>query len=201
MLVTPMALHAAANPVVLQAPFVLSFASWLGSLIGAILLHTGTRPLVRGGHPMAPMMARTFLPLLATVLAALTGVLVVAWLGNAWTAFWELWVFRWLAMAASMAVFTALFSLLGFFALLAVPLVFYQTLPAGLLAPPAAAPDWLRWLDLAPLHQSSVGLRALLIGGPPDAVPWIALGIVLAGAIAVTWLGTLVGAAAARCRR
>ena len=186
------ALHAARNPALLQAPFVLSFASWMGSLIGGILLFFGTRPLLRSGATGSVALARTIIPVFATVLAALMGVLLVGWLGGAWEHFWELWAFRWLVMAASMATITALFSLFGLFAfLVAVPLVFYQSSLAGLLAPPSAAPDWLVWLAHAPFHETTVALRALLIGGPANAIPWTQLGIVLGGAIVATWAGTL----------
>jgi hypothetical protein len=192
-LVTTTALFAASNPVLLQAPFVLSFASWMGSLIGAILLFFGTRPLLRGGGATASVaIARTMIPLLATVLAALMGVLLVAWLADAWTHFWELWAFRWLTMAAIMATMTALFSLFGVLAFfVAVPLVFYQSLLAGLLAPPTAAPEWLAWAAGAPFHETTVALRSLLIGGPQNVIPWTQLGIVLGVAIVAVWFGTL----------
>ena len=193
LVVATTALHAAANPALLQAPFVLSFASWMGSLIGGILLFIGTRPLLREGATGSVAMARTLIPVLATVLAALMGVLLVGWLGEAWEYFWELWAFRWLVMAATMATITALFSVMGFLAfVVAVPLVFYQTLLAGFLAPPSAVPGWLAWLDRAPFYETTVALRTLLIGGPANAIPWTALGVVLGGAIVATWVGTLV---------
>jgi hypothetical protein len=95
-------------------------------------------------------------------------------------------------MAASMATLTALLCLFGWLGLLAaVPLVFYQAPLAGLLAPPSAVPAWLAWIERAPLHQTTVGLRSLLIGGPANSIPWTALAIVLAGAIVATWAGTL----------
>jgi hypothetical protein len=191
-LVTATALHAAATPALLQAPFVLTFASWMGSLIGATLLFVGTRPLLRAGEIGSVILARTFMPVLAAALAALVGVLVVGWLAGAWAHVWELWAFRWLVMAASMATLTALLCLFGWLGLLAaVPLVFYQAPLAGLLAPPSAVPAWLAWIERAPLHQTTVGLRSLLIGGPANSIPWTALAIVLAGAIVATWAGTL----------
>ncbi len=193
LIVAMTALHAAANPVLLQVPFVMSFASWMGSLIGGILLFFGTRPLLRGGATGSVALVRTVIPVFATVLAALMGVLLVGWLGGAWEHFWELWAFRWLEMAASMMTITALFSLLGFFAfLVAVPLVFYQSMLAGLLAPPSAAPAWLTWLDRAPFYETTVALRTLLIGGPANVIPWNALSVVLGGAIVAIWIGTLV---------
>jgi hypothetical protein len=186
------ALHAAASPLLLQAPFVMGFAAWMGSLIGSVLLYLGTRRVLNAGNTGAVLLARTLIPLLAAVLAALVAVVTVASLTGAWEHFWELWAFRWLVAAAAMTTMTALFSVFGLFAfVLAVPLVFYQSLVAGAMAPVTAAPTWIEWLGMLPLRAMTDGVRTLLIGGPADSLQWAGIAGMAGVAVLVTWLGTL----------
>ena len=192
-LVVASTLHAAANVRMLQAPFVMSFASWMGALIGSVLLFIGTRTPSREGHLGSVLIARTAIPVLASVLAALAGVLTVAWLTGVWVNFWELWAFRWLVSASAMMLITGLFSLFGFLAFAAaIPLVFYQSQVAGLLAPPTAAPEWIAWLGRLPFHETTQGLRELLIGGPEGSVPWARVGYLLLAALVLTLAGTVI---------
>ncbi|MSP20563.1 MAG: hypothetical protein EXQ93_03360 [Alphaproteobacteria bacterium] len=189
--VTSISLYSA-SPMLVQAPFVMSFASWMGALIGSVLLFLGSRPLLRDGHVGSVLLARTLIPLFASVVAGLVAVLVVASLTGNWTNFWELWAFRWLVTAAAMTIVTAMFNLFSFAAfLLAVPLVFYQALAGGMLAPPATAPQWVAWLGRLPVHDATVGLRTLLIGGPEGTVPWVPVSYLLVGAMVMGWIGTL----------
>lgn len=195
-------LHAAPDALLLQAPFVMGFASWMGALIGSILLFFGTRPALAAGNVAVVLGARTLFPLLAAVLAALIGVVTVAALTDTWDHFWQLWAFRGLVMAAALCTVTALFSVLGVFAfLLAVPLVFYQSTVAGALTPPAAAPAWLGWLGQLPLADMTRGARALLIGGPADAVQWSNIALLLGAALVAVWAGTVLWGARYRMRR
>ena len=162
------------------------------ALVGSVLLFAGTRRDLRAGQAGKVLVARTAVPILASGLAGLVAVVTVASLSDAWTNFWELWAYRWLATATAMSVLTALFSWLGFPALLlGVPLVFYQAVVGGALVPPAAAPAWLAWLGSAPFHEATIGLRTLLIGGPPDTVPWYPLTAYSAGAIVAVWIGVV----------
>lgn len=194
-------LHTAPNGLLLQAPFVMGFAAWMGALVGSILLFFGTRRPLAAGNLGVVLGARTLFPLLASVLAALIGVITVAALTNVWDHFWQLWAFRWLVMAAALTTMTALFSVLGFFAfLMAVPLVFYQSVVAGALAPPAAAPEWIAWLGHLPLADMTRGVRALLIGGPIDAVQWVNIAMLLGAAMVVVWTGTVLWGARRRPR-
>ena len=83
----------------------------------------------------------------------------------------------------------------------AVPLVFYQSAVGGALAPTSAAPDWLAWLALLPLADMTRGMRALLIGGPSDAVQWTGIAILLSAAILTAWIGTVLWGARYRLAR
>ena len=185
-------LHAASDALLLQAPFVLGFAAWMGALIGSVLLWAGTRGALADGHLAAALVARTVLPLLAATLVSLVAAVTVAWLSESWEHFWQLWAFRWLVMAAALGTITALFSVFGFPALLlAVPLVFYQSVVGGALAPASAAPEWLSWLAHLPLADMTRGVRALLIGGPSDAVQWSGIALLLGAAMLMVWIGTV----------
>lgn len=195
-------LHAAPHALLLQAPLVLGFASWMGALIGSVLLFLGTRPALAAGNMAVVLGVRTLFPLLAAVVAALIGGITVAALTATWDHFWQLWAFRALVMAAALSTMTALFSVLGFFAfLLAVPLVFYQSTVAATQAPPAAAPAWLGWLGRLPLEDMTRGTRTLLIGGPAEAVQWTNIAFLLGAAMIAGWAGTALWGARARVRR
>ena len=192
-LVSAETLHAASSATTLQAPFVIGFASWLAGLVGAILLFQGSQPALNRSSAGVVAAARAAAPVAAALLSGLVIVLVVGVATGAWDGFWALWGFRALVGAAAMAVVTALFAVLGWFALVvAVPLVFYQGLASGLLVPVAAAPEWVTWINaVLPLPEMAVGSRTLLIGGPEGSVPWVSVAVVWVVAALVSWAATL----------
>ena len=180
-------LHAADDPLLVQAPFVLSFAAWMGAMIGSVLLFVGSKPLLNAESARAVAALRVVVPVVATFFCSLMAALVIGTLTGAWDAFLPLWAERWLFAAVAMSAVTALFAAFGFWALVAaLPVVFYQGLVSGLIAPASAAPGWISWLNaVLPLSESAAGLRAILIGGPAST-PWLALASVLVVAAVVT---------------
>jgi YhgE/Pip-like protein len=184
-------LHTAADATTLAAPFVLGFSAWLAALIGSILLFVATRPLVRG-NPREVAVLRAVLPIGSALLAGGMAALIVASVTGEWGSFLELWGYRWVVGVAAMAIITALFALFGFAALLvAVPLVFYQGVASGLMAPVAATPSWLAWInDVLPLPQMATGLRTILIGGPEGSVPWLSTSVTALVAMTLIVAGT-----------
>ena len=195
-IVSAEALHPAKDPLLLQVPFVLAFAGWLGALVGSILLFLGTRSVLSAETVRVVSAARIAIPLIAALGTALMAALLTTSLTGTWGEFLELWGFRWLASAAATSMIMALFAWFGFFALLlAVPLVFYQGAVSGLLVPARTAPDWIGWLDdLLPLSEMAQGMRTILIGGPEGSVPWLSVALMLVLSLALIWLGTMVWA-------
>ena len=185
-------LHLAANARMGVAPVVLMFASGLGALVGAILLHLATRARVPRGAFAGVALMRTAIPVVATALASVLGALMVGLATEVWDGFVALWLYSWLIAATFMLGLVGLFSLLGPLALIVgLPLVFYQGLAAGALAPVAAAPSWVSWInDVLPLPQILAGWRTILIGGPDDAVAIREVVLVLVVGVVLIWVAT-----------
>lgn len=185
-------LYAAAGMRALQAPFVLGSATWMGCLVGAILLFAGTRRVLRRETMITVALVRTAVPLAAALLAGLVAALIAGALAGGWDVFWWFWLHRWFASFATATVLLALFCWLGWFGIaVAVPLVFYQGMASGLMIPVAAAPDWIAWIGaVLPLEAMSAGLRTLLIGGPDGSIPWAAMLWLWAVAVVAVWAGT-----------
>ena len=187
-------LHTVVNTRILQAPIVIGFASWLAGLVGAVLLFQGTQAeLHRGSAPLIAAV-RGSVPVLASLLSGFAVVLVLGVVSGAWDGFWEIWAFRGLVGAAAMALFTALFAVLGWFALVvALPLAFYQGLASGIVVPVGAAPEWATWMNnVLPLPEIAVGTRTLLIGGPDGSIPWASVTGTWVVAVLVMWAVTIV---------
>ncbi|MDA1133119.1 MAG: hypothetical protein O2905_07850, partial [Proteobacteria bacterium] len=189
-------LHVAADIRTLQAPFVLGSATWMGCMVGAILLFAGTRGVLRRETLIPVALVRTAVPPAAALLAGLVAALIAGALAGGWDVFWSFWLYRWVASIATAMVVLALFCWLGWFGIaVAVPLVFYQGMATGLMIPVAAAPDWVAWIGAAlPLEAMSAGLRTLLIGGPDGSIPWGRMLSVWAVAVVAVWAGTAAAA-------
>ena len=185
-------LHMAANPRTRLAPVILIFASGLGGLIGAILLHFATRGRHTRGAFATVALVRTALPAVAMGLASLLAAVMVGLATEVWDGFVSTWLYGWLVGGTFMVGLVGLFSLLGFFAVIVgLPLVFYQGLAAGAVAPVAAAPSWVSWInEVLPLPEILAGWRAILIGGPEGSLPLTETAVVLAVGAALIWLGT-----------
>jgi uncharacterized phage infection (PIP) family protein YhgE len=191
-------LYSASGPAALAAPFVMVFATWVSGFVGAILFYLVTRPEVAPSTAVRVAALRILAPVVVTLLASLLLTLMVAWTGGLWDRFFAIWGTAWLAAAAVTWLLAGLFALFGIWGIiLALPLVFYQSILAGAQLPVAAAPDWLRWLgEAVPFSDLSHAFRSVVIGGPFGTRPWLtfiiaaAVGIVL---IAIgTWLHGLV---------
>ncbi len=188
--VTTEPLHVAANARMRIAPVILMFAGGLGGLIGTILLHMATRGRIPRGAFAGVALVRTALPVVATGLSSLLGVVMVGLATEVWADFVTLWLYGWLVAGMFMVGLVGLFSLLGFFGVIVgLPLVFYQGLAAGALA--AAARSWVSWInDVVPLPEILVGWRAILIGGPEGAMPITEVIFVLVVGVALIWVAT-----------
>ena len=137
-------------------------------------------------------LVRTALPAVAMGLASLLAAVMVGLATEVWDGFVSTWLYGWLVGGTFMVGLVGLFSLLGFFAVIVgLPLVFYQGLAAGAVAPVAAAPSWVSWInEVLPLPEILAGWRAILIGGPEGSLPLTETAVVLAVGAALIWLGT-----------
>ena len=196
--VTTEPLHLAANARMRIAPVILMFASGLGGLIGAVLLHLATRGRMPRGAFAGVALSRTALPVVATGLASLVAAVMVGLATEVWDGFLSLWLYGWLVGGTVMLGLVGLFSLLGFVAvIIGLPIVFYQALAAGALAPAAAAPSWVSWInEVLPLPEILTGWRTILIGGPEGSLPVTEVIVVLVVAVALIWVATGIHAAA-----
>ncbi len=197
--VTTEYLHEAPNQSATLAPAIATFAIWVGSLAGGVMLFLATEQARAGLGASRVAGMRIAVPLVVSGVASLVLALVIAWLGESWGGFMPLWLVLWAGVYAVGLLIGGLLSVFKLWALLLIlPLVFYQNLLAGGQAPVSAAPDWLRWLGEAlPFHALPDALRSVLIGGPGGAF-WPAAGwTVLIGVVLIV-LGTYVWSAVKR---
>ncbi len=197
--VTTEYLHQAPNQAALLAPAIATFAIWVGSLAGGVMLFVASEQMiVRSGAARATGL-RAILPLAVAGVASLVLALVIAWLAESWEALLALWLVLWAAIysiGVLVGGFLAVFRLWSLLILL--PVVFYQNLLAGGQAPVSAAPDWLRWLgELVPFHVLPQAVRSTLIGGT-DGGFWPAAGSGMLLGLALIILGTYVWSAMKR---
>ncbi len=186
-------LHQAANAAALLAPFVMTFATWIAGLVGALMLFIATRTERGPGSALPVATIRTLLPLPVTLAASLLLSLVVAWTADAWPHFLALWGISWLGALAATLLVTGLLAVFSFWALVVVlPAVFYQGALAGAQMPLAAAPDWLQRVgEVLPFADLAASYRAILIGGPEGSVALPTLALAAALGIVLIWAGTL----------
>ena len=134
---------------------------------------------------------------MATGLATLLATVMIGLATEVWENFLPIWLYSWLVGGTIMLGLVALFSVLSFFAVIVgVPLVFYQGLAAGAMAPAAAAPAWVSWInDVLPLPEILAGWRTVVIGGPEGSLPVGQTVEVLAAGLALIWVATFLHAA------
>jgi len=185
-------LRTARNANALFAPFVMTFATWLASLVSGVLLFLATRGHRVPGSASHLAAVRTMLPVVVAGIASLALAFIVAGTTNLWGDFFGLWLMAWLATAAIMLVVGGLFCLLELPALLIVlPVAFYQSVVAGAQAPPEAAMRWIAWLgDVLPLNELVVSYRTILIGGPEGGLAIGTAFVAAAIGLALIWVGT-----------
>lgn len=189
-------LHQAPNQSALLAPAIATFAIWVGSLAGGVMLFVATEQAKGGLGTNRVLGLRLAVPLVVSGLASLVLGLVIAWLGESWAAFLPLWLVLWAGIYAVGLLLGGLLAAFKLWALAVIlPLVFYQSLLAGAQAPVRAAPDWLRWLgETLPFHVLPQAVRSVLIGGPdggfwPVAGWSVLVGVVLIAAGTYVWSG------------
>jgi hypothetical protein len=170
----------------------MTFATWIASFIGAMMLFIATWP-ERGSETLLPVgLVRSALPVVAPALAALALALVVAAALGTWGIFLSIWLTIWLAISALTLFIGGLFAIFGLWSIIVVlPVVFYQGALSGAQAPVAAAPEWLRAIGEAlPFDRLSIAYRSLVIGGPETAIPVGLLVTIAVIGLGLVWLGT-----------
>ena len=173
----------------LVAPFVMTSATWLAAMVGAIMLFLATKEVPRGP---AKALVRTILPVISLGLASLALAGVVALTIGDGTLFLAVWLTVWGVAVAIGWLINGLFSVLGMWSLVVVlPAAFYQPAIGGVQAPITAAPDWLRSIaEILPFDQLGATYRSVILGGgydiPVTQFVWVGLnGLVL------IWLGSI----------
>ncbi len=144
----------------ISAPFVMSFTTWMASMVGSILLFLGTRqmPLHRRAY------VRTIVPIMVMGFASfcLTTVIILTTLQ--WEIFLIAWLSVWLVCLCLTWLFLGVFEIIGLSALIIIlPIVQYQSVLSGSMMPISAAPDWLERIGTAiPFDSLGEAYRAII---------------------------------------
>lgn len=173
----------------LVAPFVMTSATWLAAMVGAIMLFVATKEVPNG---MAKAMVRTILPVVSLGLASLALAGIVALTIGDGRLFLPVWMAVWGASLCISWLINGLFSIFGLWSLLVVlPAAFYQPAIGGVQAPITAAPNWLRSIaEILPFDQLGAAYRSVILGGgsgiPVTQFIWVG-----ANGLVLIWLGTI----------
>jgi len=144
------------------SPFVMSFTSWLASMVGSILLFLGTKQM--------PFLNRAYLrtigPIMIMGFASLVLALVITLTTLQWAAFLMIWLSVWLVCVCLSWFFLGVFEIIGLSALLIIlPAVQYQSVLSGSMMPISAAPEWLEYIGNAvPFDSIGTAYRAVIFG-------------------------------------
>jgi hypothetical protein len=112
----------------LPAPFVMSFTTWMASMVGAILLFLGTRQMAFLNRAYV----RTIVPVMTMGFASFTLAIVVTLTTLQWEVFLMTWLSVWLVSVCLTWLFLGVFEIIGLSALLIIlPLVQYQSVLSG----------------------------------------------------------------------
>jgi hypothetical protein len=146
----------------LPAPFVMSFTTWMASMVGAILLFLGTRQMAFLNRAYV----RTIVPVMTMGFASFALATVVTLTTLQWEVFLMAWLSVWLVSVCLTWLFLGIFEIIGLSALLIIlPLVQYQSVLSGSVAPVSAAPDWLERIGTAvPFDAIGAAYRAIIFG-------------------------------------
>ncbi|MAM62467.1 hypothetical protein [Maritimibacter sp. UBA3975] len=169
----------------LQAPFAMLYTTWLAALVGAIMMTLATRAMEgRGGAAMT----RTILPVAITGVASLCLALVVG-AAAGWESFLPAWAVVWPTALALTWGFIGLLSLLGLWMIaILLPLAFYQSAIGGVMAPAAAAPEWLASLTgWAGLERIGAAYRGA-VHGVDLAYPVMLIGTIAVVGLVLIWI-------------
>ena len=154
----------------LPAPFVMSFTTWMASMVGAILLFLGTRQMAFLNRAYV----RTIVPVMTMGFASFALATVVTLTTLQWEVFLMTWLSVWLVCVCLTWLFLGVFEIIGLSALLIIlPLVQYQSALSGSVAPVSAAPDWLERIGTAvPFDAIGAAYRAIIFGSDAS-LPYI----------------------------
>ena len=146
----------------LPAPFVMSFTTWMASMVGAILLFLGTRQMAFLNRAYV----RTIVPIMTMGFASFALATVITLTTLQWEVFLMAWLSVWLVSVCLTWLFLGIFEIIGLSALLIIlPLVQYQSVLSGSVAPVSAAPDWLERIGTAvPFDAIGAAYRAIIFG-------------------------------------
>lgn len=169
----------------LQAPFAMLYTTWLAALVGAVMMVIATRKRSDRG---TVALIRTLVPVGVVGLASL-GLSLVVGATAGWGSFLPAWGVVWPSALALTWLFIGLMSVLGLWLIaLLLPLAFYQSAIGGVMAPAAAAPDWLATLtSWAGLDRLGAAYRAAVHGVGP-AYPLALVAILALVGLALIWI-------------
>lgn len=169
----------------MQAPFAMLYTTWLASLVGAVMMTLATRGRADRG---TVALTRTLIPVLVMGLASLCLALVVGATAG-WGALLPAWAVVWPTAIALSWLFVGLLSLLGLWVvILLLPLAFYQSAIGGVMAPAAAAPEWLsRITSWAGLEQIGAAYRGA-VHGVAMPYPVVLVAIIAILGLALIWI-------------
>ena len=168
----------------LPAPFVMSFTTWMASMVGAILLFLGTRQMAFLNRAYV----RTIVPVMTMGFASFALATVVTLTTLQWEVFLMTWLSVWLVCVCLTWLFLGVFEIIGLSALLIIlPLVQYQSALSGSVAPVSAAPDWLERIGTAvPFDAIGAAYRAIIFGSDAS-LPYIWLLSAALMGIVLSW--------------
>ncbi len=182
-------LYTANNGAALAAPFVVSFASWLAAMVGAMLIFLATKDSHNG---KARAIIRSLPPIISALIASVVLATLVCWTSGNWAIFIKLWASAWIILLSLSWLLAGLFAVFNMLAMLIIlPMVFFQTAIGGAQAPVKAAPDWLRGIgEMIPFDVVSQTYRTIIIGGNAP-FPWLILLATAGIGLTLIWVGSL----------
>ena len=174
----------------LVAPFVMTSATWLAAMVGAIMLFLATKMVPYG---TAKALVRTIVPVVSLGLASLALAGVVALTVGDGSLFLPVWMTVWGAAVGIGWLINGLFAIFGMWALLvAVPAAFYQPAIGGVQAPITATPEWLHAIaEVLPFDQLGATYMSIILGGG-SGIPVAQFIWVGANGLVLIWLGSIV---------
>ena len=155
-------LYSAKSLASVPSPFVMSFTSWLASMVGSILLFLATKqmPLLNRAY------LRTIIPIMVMGSASLVLAIVITLTTLQWESFLMAWLSVWLVSVCLSWLFLGVFEIIGLAALLIIlPVVQYQSVLSGSMMPISAAPEWLELIgNSVPFDAIGGAYRAVIFG-------------------------------------
>ena len=157
----------------MPSPFVMSFITWLSTMVGSVLLFLATNQMTLLNRAYV----RTVIPVMTMGASSLALALIVTFTTMQWEVFFMSWFFLWVISVCLSWFFLGIFSTIGLIALLVIlPVVFYQPALSGTMIPLAAAPEWLELIGSSvPFDSIGRAYRSVIFGS--------------SGGLPILWLG------------